>query len=173
MMGTQDRTGATAHVAVLPIHGQYGLVATDTVATGTTLFFMEGIITEVPSRYSVQIDRALHLDVPGSHPPEGIDDRYSWRFLNHSCEPNCVIRGRELIAVKTIEPDQEITFNYNTTEYDIAETFDCYCGSANCVGRISGFRFLPRAERERLRPWLAEHLRSMLGDDPAPTGTPR
>ncbi len=91
-------------------------------------------------------------------------DRFYWRFTNHSCEPNSLLRGGEFFALRPIKPWQEITFNYNTTEYELAEPFDCRCGSDRCAGRIRGFRFLSRLEQDRLRPWLADHLLSFLGD---------
>jgi hypothetical protein len=166
MTETYDYPDTVQHVAVLRKHGQFSLVATGPIESGTVLFAMEGILTESPTRYTVQLDRALHLDMPDSYGPDEIMDRFYWRFMNHSCDPNSLIRGREVIALKRIEPHQEITFSYNTTEYEMAEAFDCQCGSANCAGQVAGFRFLPRSERERLRPWLADHLLAVSDESP-------
>jgi hypothetical protein len=63
-----------------------------------------------------------------------------------------------VISLKPVEFGQDITFNYNTTEFDMAEPFACRCGSARCAGRVQGFRHLSGEERRRLRPWLAAHL---------------
>jgi hypothetical protein len=63
-----------------------------------------------------------------------------------------------VISLKPVSFGQDITFNYNTTEFDMAEPFACRCGSAGCTGQVQGFRHLPDEERERLRPWLADHL---------------
>jgi len=49
-----------------------------------------------------------------------------------------------------------------TTEYDMAEPFACHCGSPRCFGTIRGFKHLTEDERERLRPFLAPHLASLL-----------
>jgi hypothetical protein len=155
----------SARVAVLRSHGEYTLVSRERLAQGGWLFTLDGEVTEVPTRYSVQLDHATHLDLPDTYGLEEIMDRFYWRFMNHSCEPNAVIRGRDVFALRDIGPREEITFDYNTTEYELAEPFDCRCGGEGCVGRVRGFRFLPARERERLRPWLATHLRSLL--DPA------
>ncbi len=165
MTERNSHTVESSCVAVVRSDGEYKLVARESIPSGRRLFKIEGGLTEVPTRYSVQVGRALHLDLPGSYGPEEIMDRFYWRFTNHSCEPNALLRGGEFFALRPIEPWQEITFNYNTTEYKLAEPFDCRCGSDRCAGRIRGFRFLSRLEQERLRPWLVDHLLSFLGDD--------
>jgi len=150
--------------------GEYELVARRTIPIGSKLFNIEGVLTEVPTRYSVQVGRTLHIDIPESYGLEEILDQFYWRFMNHSCEPNALIRGKECFALRHIEPSEEITFNYNTTEYELAEPFDCRCGNDCCGGKIRGFRFLPYSEQERLRPWLADHLLSFMRDNPGRAG---
>ena len=81
-------------------------------------------------------------------------------IINHSCEPNAFLRDREMVALTCIEPWQQITFNYNTTEYDMAQPFACQCGSRSCAGEIRGYRWLSAAEKSRLRPFTAAHLTS-------------
>ncbi|MFM7280471.1 MAG: SET domain-containing protein-lysine N-methyltransferase, partial [Planctomycetia bacterium] len=85
-----------------------------------------------------------------------------WLFLNHSCRPTTAVRGRELIALRPIAPYEELSFDYETTEWHMAEPFTCRCG--NCGGRsVRGFAFLPAEERERRRPYLAPHLVARIG----------
>ncbi|WP_171908555.1 SET domain-containing protein-lysine N-methyltransferase [Streptomyces nanshensis] len=115
-------------------------------------------MTDVPSRYSLQIGDGIHLDLPSGYDQETIMDSYFWRFMNHSCEPNATVEGRQVKAVRDIGPGDEITFHYNTTELDMSEPFDCECGSALCEGRIAGFAHTTREARARIRPWLAPHL---------------
>lgn len=59
-------------------------------------------------------------------------------FLNHSCEPNCGIRGSlRIIAMRDIESREEITFDYAMSEssrYEMA----CSCGSTRCRRMITG-----------------------------------
>ncbi len=165
MTERNSHTVEASGVIVMRSNGEYKLVAGESFPSGRSLFKIDGVPTEIPTRYSVQVGRTLHLDLPGSYGPEEIMDRFYWRFMNHSCEPNALIRGRECFALRPIEPWQEIAFNYNTTEYELAEPFDCRCGSDRCAGRIRGFRFLYHLEQERLRPWLADHLLSFLGDE--------
>ena len=149
-------------VGVLRSNGAYRLIAVQKIAAGTHLFRIEGEKTHRPTRYSVQIDEELHIDLGSGYSEEEIFDRYYWRFTDHSCEPNTLIHSQEVIASQDIEPWADVTFNYNTTEYDMAEPFECKCGSLQCSGMIKGFRHLTSEQRERLQPLLAPYLSRML-----------
>jgi len=149
-------------VGVVRAAGEYRLVATRSFVAGERLFRMEGEPSRCPSRYTVQIDEDLHLEMGSGMTADEILDRYFWRFMNHSCEPNSFIQEWDVFALREIAPWESVTFNYNTTEYDIVEPFDCRCGSVHCLGPIRGFKHLPESERRRLEPFLAGHLRSRL-----------
>lgn len=153
---------ATDGFAVVRADSEFKLVALRDFPAGSRLFAVEGQITEEPTRYSVQVGAGIHLDLPGGHAPEELMDRFFWRFTNHSCAPNAQLRGRDFFALRPIEPWQEITFHYESTEYEMAEPFDCHCGESACRGRIEGFRYRTDDEREQLRPMLADHLLAML-----------
>jgi hypothetical protein len=126
------------------------------------LFRIEGEKTHRSTRCSVQIGENLHIALGSGHSGQEILDRCYWRFMNHSCDPNTLIRCQEVIASQDIEPWADVTFNYNTTEYDMAEPFGCHCGSPDCLGTIKGFKHLTAEERERLRESLSPHLRRLL-----------
>jgi SET domain-containing protein len=88
-------------------------------------------------------------------------------FLNHSCDPNTYIEfpNLDVIAIKTINKDEEITFDYSTTEYDLHEqgiVFECQCQSPKCHGTIAGFKFLSKDEQFKLAPYLSPFLRKKL-----------
>ena len=79
-----------------------------------------------------------------------VDGNVNWnpaRFLNHSCEPNAEaeIFGDQIWirALRTIQPGEEITFNYS---YDIDdyEEHPCRCGAAGCVGFMVAEEFFPK-----------------------------
>lgn len=79
-----------------------------------------------------------------------VDGDVPWnpaRFLNHSCEPNAEaeIFGDQIwiMALRTIQPGEEITFNYS---YDIEnyEEHPCRCGAETCVGYMVAAEFFPQ-----------------------------
>ena len=59
--------------------------------------------------------------------------------FNHSCEPNAGFTGQiGLIAMRDIEAGEEICMDYAMCDSKPYDEFDCYCGSANCRGRVTG-----------------------------------
>jgi hypothetical protein len=148
----------TAPCGVLRAAGEYRLVAIRPIQEGERLFRMEGDRVSRPSRYSVQIGEELHMDLGPGYSSEEMLDRYFWRFMNHGCDPNMLIAGEDVLALHDIEPGETLTFNYNTTEWNMAEPFRCRCGSPQCLGTIRGYKHLTAAQREELFPPAAPHL---------------
>lgn len=146
-------------VGVLVTQDGRHLIAIRPVAAGTTLFSLIGRESPTPTRYSVQVGPGLHLDQDCARDITDVVHRFYWRYMDHHCDPTTVIRGRAVIALRHIAQGERVTFDYNTTEYDMAESFRCHCGSARCVGMVRGARHLTARQRARLMPWLAEHLR--------------
>jgi len=67
------------------------------------------------------------------------------RFINHSCDPNCeadVENGHIYIrAIKTIQPGDELTYDYRLTRpgrrrASWKQKYACHCGSPNCRGTM-------------------------------------
>jgi uncharacterized protein len=67
------------------------------------------------------------------------------RFVNHACEPNCesVIENRRVFidALRTIEPGEELTYDYQIAREpddppDVDAIFACRCGSERCRGSM-------------------------------------
>ena len=88
-------------------------------------------------------------------------------YINHSCDPTLKIDFNRLtfVANKPIVPGDELTYNYDTTEFDLVRDrldFTCHCGSKNCIGKIKGFKFLPQARKEQLLPLLPKFLRKKI-----------
>lgn len=135
------------------------LVAAREIRKGAHLFDLEGRETKRPTRYSVQIDADLHLDTDCARDEADLLARYYWRYLDHSCEPSTVIRDRAVYALRDIAAGEGVTFDYNTTEYDMAEPFQCLCGEARCVGTVRGARHLTPAQRRRVARRLPSYLK--------------
>eukprot|EP00198_Chlamydomonas_reinhardtii_P014346 XP_001703683.1 predicted protein [Chlamydomonas reinhardtii] len=71
------------------------------------------------------------------------DDPTSWAPLNHSCDPNCWLRGLDLVARRSIAPGEQITADYATfcAGPDMA-AFACDCGASCCRRRVTGGDYL-------------------------------
>ena len=59
-------------------------------------------------------------------------------YINHSCDPNCEteqVKGRIwIVAIRDIQPGEEITYDYNL--YDGDGDAPCFCGSKKCRGTM-------------------------------------
>ena len=95
------------------------------------------------NRYIFHLDDTFDLD--------GSVDWNPARWINHSCAPNCeaqLIDGRIwIVAVRPMQPGEEITFNYS---YDLEEYRDhpCHCGTLDCVGYIVAEEFFDHVRRQ-------------------------
>jgi SET domain-containing protein len=67
------------------------------------------------------------------------------RFVNHACDPNCesVTENRRVFieAIRTIEPGDELTYDYQIQREpddppDVDAIFACRCGSPACRGTM-------------------------------------
>lgn len=56
------------------------------------------------------------------------------RFVNHSCNNNTVVREFCDVAIKRIEPGEEITSDYSSD--GSGASFNCTCGDENCRGEV-------------------------------------
>ncbi len=57
--------------------------------------------------------------------------------MNHSCNPNAAFgHDFELVALRSIAADEEITFDYSTTEADPRWEMDCNCGAPQCRKKL-------------------------------------
>lgn len=84
------------------------------------------------------------------------------RDINHSCDPNTGIRdnsggGFDFIALREILPSEEITWDYETSEYVSIAVSRCLCGEARCRSVIRGFEY-----RRNDRSWQPTHVAGYL-----------
>lgn len=88
---------------------------------------------------AVQIGSRYYIDVQ----PPGL-------FTNHSCQPNTgVMNDTILVALRDINVDEELRFDYSTTMSEEEWTMQCRCGSAQCRGVIGDFHLLPKRVKRR------------------------
>lgn len=142
-----------SHFMVLRDGGNDALHARVAFTPGEVLatFRVAELIAE-PTKYSIQLAVSEHALVD----PEFL------RFMNHSCDPNVALDtgGMYITAIRPIEPGDPITYFYPSTEWSMAEPFRCWCGSAHCLGEISGAAEL---QPEVLAGYdLAEHVSMLL-----------
>jgi hypothetical protein len=124
------------------------VLATDGLARGTLVDRFEGpemLYEEVPEseiRYVLSFEPFRWM-IP--RPPA--------RYLNHSCDPNCVVLStREIVACRDVAAGEELTIAYDAASaedvrrhpahyfWDPRWTFTCRCGAAGCRSLIDRYR---------------------------------
>ncbi len=132
------------------------IICVEDIRPAERIFRLSGHLVNQPNKYTIQRWEREHLS-PGSA---------LWAFINHACVPNCIIDFEtwELVAHAPIRVGEEVTFNYNSTEWEISSPFNCHCGSPGCGQVIRGFRYLDGAQRGDLRALLSPYLRSFFSE---------
>ena len=123
---------------------QNALFATQSFLPGDVIAdFSAGSIAAEPTYLTVQVGIGKHITLQ----PEFL------QYINHSCEPNVFFNTTtmQLVALKEIQAEEEMTFFYPSTEWQMTQSFSCYCGHAACIGDIRGAAFLSKEAQEKYR----------------------
>lgn len=124
----------------------YGVFAGELIKKGTFIIEYIGELISFPElnrrfeargaphTYAFKLDADTIIDAA--------DKGNESRFINHSCDPNCVdelwqVCGENRIKLRArrdIKLGEELTFDYHLTNVDGYEPQKCYCGAKNCCG---------------------------------------
>jgi uncharacterized protein len=122
-----------------------GVYARESILKGEKLTIFGGnimLISEEPTLNEVHSDFALQIDESFVIGPRFTHEVEDTDFFNHSCNPNAGIKGQIiLVAIRNIEPDEEITFDYamvlHPTQGCPRYEFECSCNSHDCRGKVT------------------------------------
>ncbi len=88
------------------------------------------------------------------------------QYINHSCAPNVFFNTTtmELVCIKKIQPGDEFTFFYPSTEWEMAQPFVCNCGSPACLQLINGASHLSveTLSKYKLTDFIRQQVRQKL-----------
>lgn len=123
---------------------QNALFASQSFQPGEVIaVFSAGTIAAEPTYLTVQVGIGKHITLQ----PEFL------QYINHSCDPNVFFNTTtmQLVALKEIQQQEEMTFFYPSTEWEMTQTFYCYCGCQPCIGEIRGAAFLSKEAQDKYR----------------------
>jgi SET domain-containing protein len=88
------------------------------------------------------------------------------QFTNHSCRPNSFMKVLdveksptiEFVALKPIQEGEQLTFDYNSTEWDMASPFRCNCSISSCM--VRGAKHLEPADMDKLKSIATPYIMS-------------
>lgn len=128
----------------------------------TTRFFKPGDVVLVGVIEQVLTDNHSHASQIGEN--EYVFHGGLTCKVNHSCSPNCGIKinetgAHDFVAMKYIETNEEITFDYAMRNYRIDHfSQKCMCGSDSCRGEITGWKDLSREKKNEYKGFVAPYL---------------
>ena len=83
--------------------------------------------------------------------------------VNHSCNPNCGIRGTHtLVALRDIPAAEEITYDYAMTDGCDYDVFACWCQSSQCRRRITGTDWKNPALQTAYGGWFSDYIANLI-----------
>jgi len=77
------------------------------------------------------------------------NDPTQWAPQNHSCSPNTLYDGLNVVAIRKIQKGEELTLDYSSFLDETAETFQCHCNSPECRKIIRGIKGNSINQREK------------------------
>jgi len=129
------------------------IVAVGDFPAGTTMTESVCSAAEVlsaPTMYTVQV-------APGKH----VDVKTPLMYTAHSCAPSGKIVVSEqatggwtvqVESTRDLSKGEWVTFDYNSTEWDMQSPFDCACGAPSCRKSIKGAKYLSKEDAAALLP---------------------
>ncbi|KAF1912160.1 hypothetical protein BDU57DRAFT_523559 [Ampelomyces quisqualis] len=102
---------------------------------------------------SVQASRDLHIEL-----------NCDLVYINHSCRPSLVFDMQRwevrVSSERDLQEGDELTFFYPSTEWHMAQPFDCACKEQACRGQITGAKDM--SESVLAEYWLNAHIEELL-----------
>lgn len=150
----------TDAVRVESSNGIAGVFAARRHSPSDSVLPLRGRSTAQQSRYTIQVGIDRHID-PHRYVKGAATDPAPWKYLNHSCDPNLEANFSTMhfMARREIAAGEELSFNYLTTEWDMASPFECICAAPGCFCTIRGFKYLSPEDQIRLLSSSAPHIR--------------
>lgn len=143
--------------------GQMGVFAVEAIHPDEVIAVWGGeIMTRehfslLPERYrrqTLQVEENLYLAGVSDDPAD---------FFNHSCDPNAGLNGQiVLVAMRAIEPGEEVCFDYAMSDGSDYDEFQCDCGAPNCRRVVRGDDWKNPELWERYRGYFMPYLQRRI-----------
>src|SRR6185436_7939309 len=154
-----------AAVRQSPIQGR-GLFAAEPIRNGEIVCIKGGhifdrqtldSIREALGPAEIQIAADLFIGPLSEDEREG-----SMIFSNHSCDPNIGVKGQIVfVAMRDIEPGEELTHDWATTDDDTYE-IECRCNAPNCRKVITGQDWQSPELQQKYRGFMSSYLEKKI-----------
>ncbi len=153
-----------------------GLFANCFIPEGEVLYRFEGVPAhQYELVYLSQADRNEFM----TYACQIGDDEFCFkqgdiRFINHCCDPSGWWTDYGVLtARRDIQPGEEITYDYSTSDIQLHYRMDCRCGKADCRGVVTEKDFLEPAFQQKYGRRFPAHVLAALARIEAGEPDPR
>jgi hypothetical protein len=134
------------------------LISTTAVKKGEIFHRITDYKLSASSTYtSIQLNSNTHLE------------EYYVSYLNHSCSPSVILDTANLVlvAARDIQPGEELSIFYPSTEWHMAAPFACLCGASQCLKLVAGAKFLSlnRLSQHVISYYITNRISDLEGDN--------
>ncbi|MBI2003419.1 MAG: SET domain-containing protein-lysine N-methyltransferase [Parcubacteria group bacterium] len=147
-----------------PIHG-LGVVAKEKINKGEIVFVYGGVIVpreDIKEYWKKMGHVGIQIDDDFWVCPTSREELEKQGVINHSCEPNTGFQDQViLVAIKDIEPGEELTFDYAFCE-SFMESFECKCQSPDCRKTITENDWQIKDLQEEYKDFFSPYIRKKI-----------
>jgi SET domain-containing protein len=93
--------------------------------------------------------------------PKDINNPLAGFLINHSCDPNVGIKNDNMVAMRDIEVDEELSYDYAMTDSGDYDN-ECLCGSKKCRGRRSGKDWMISELQKKYRGYFQKNIQNKI-----------
>ena len=138
----------------------YGAVCVRPIQGGTVVGVLGGFVVDETELFRMSEPRRHRaIQVTETHYLVARDLPEVGDLFNHSCEPTCGLMGSSLIvAMRDIEPGEELSFDYAMCDASDYDEFRCLCGAPTCREVVSGTDWRSPALQEKYAGWFSPYL---------------
>ncbi len=113
------------------------VAANTDILAGMFLGHFDGKLSRQAGEHTIQVGPSMHVTADTV-----------MKFLNHSNQPNAVVRGLSVFALKDIRKGEEVYIDYNASEWKTTN---------DCAGHAPGYAALLKDEAKRQEMWHRTH----------------
>jgi hypothetical protein len=141
----------------------YGLVADRLIPTGEIIFQFDDTNPPIHLYELLNWPKPKRIRFLTYANQIGKDD-YCFRqgnimYMNHSCDPTAWWEGYGILtARRDINPGEEVTYDYSTTDITLSYQMECKCGSNACRGVITNKDYLRHDFQKKYANHLPKHV---------------
>lgn len=140
---------------------RHGMFAIQPIKAGEVVFIKGGHILKREQVFSSGVINSYHpIDDQYYLGATNIDEEDGIKlYINHSCNPNCGIRGEiTFVAMRDINTNEELTIDYAFLDNE-DYSFSCACGEKCCRSIVTGRDWRRKELHDKYLDYFATYLK--------------